>query len=218
MIRGIDISEHQGSVNFTKVKASGIAFVIPREGCRAKIDEHFLRYVKGAQEVGLQILGVYHFIYTDGATIQENAESTVRNIRGAGLNPAETLIFADLEDHTFEMNGLTPTIARCTNILYEYLSALRDLGCTRLGIYTNNWYYNNLLDWDVLAEYKDSVWLADYTDGPDNPCIVQQTSEIYTPFARVQRTGWRHSRLTTVTDTTRSIDGAKKVTMTAVPP
>lgn len=177
MIRGIDISEHQDAIDFQRVKSAGVTFVIPREGYRDSIDDWFLRYVKGAQEVGLQILGVYHFIYTDGATIKENAESTVRNIRGAGLDPAETLIFADLEDHTFEMNGLTPTIARCTNILYEYLEALRSLGCKRLGIYTNNWYYNNLIDWDVLADYKNSVWLADYTDGPDNPCIVQQTSE-----------------------------------------
>lgn len=177
MIRGIDISEHQGAVDFQRVKSSGVTFVIPREGYRNTIDRWFLRYVSGAKEAGLQILGVYHFIYTDGATIRENAESTYQDVLGAGLDPKETWIFADLEDDTFIKNGLEPTRARCTNILYEYLDVLRDLGCRKLGIYTNNWYYNNLIDWDVLADYKNSVWLADYSSGPDQTCMIQQTSE-----------------------------------------
>ena len=177
MIRGIDISEHQGAVDFQRVKSAGVTFVIPREGYRNTIDRWFLRYVSGAKEAGLQILGVYHFIYTDGATIRENAESTYQDVLGAGLDPKETWIFADLEDDTFTKNGLEPTKARCTNILYEYLDVLRDLGCKKLGIYTNNWYYSNLIDWDVLADYKDAVWLADYSDGPDQPCMIQQTSE-----------------------------------------
>lgn len=71
MIRGIDISEHQDAIDFQRVKSAGVTFVIPREGYRDSIDDWFLRYVKGAQEVGLQILGVYHFIYTDGATIKK---------------------------------------------------------------------------------------------------------------------------------------------------
>lgn len=177
MIRGIDISEHQGAVDFQRVKSAGVTFVIPREGYRNTIDRCFLRYVSGAKEADLQILGVYHFIYTDGATIRENAESTYQDVLGAGLDPKETWIYADLEDDTFTKNGLEPTKARCTNILYEYLDVLRDLGCKKLGIYTNNWYYSNLIDWDVLTDYRDSVWLADYSDGPDQPCMIQQTSE-----------------------------------------
>ena len=86
MIKGIDISEHQKSIDFQRVKAAGIQFVIPREGLRKRIDDYFLEYIRKAKEAGIAILGVYHFIYTDEATIKENAQSTIANMKAAGLD------------------------------------------------------------------------------------------------------------------------------------
>lgn len=177
MIKGIDISEHQQRIDFQRVKAAGIRFVIPREGLRKRIDNYFLDYVRQAKEAGLAILGVYHFIYTDGATIQENAQSTLTNLKAAGLDPADTWIFADIEKDTWDKNGETCTKQRCTAYVKEYLDALTKAGCKKLGIYTNNDYYLHYLDWNQLAGYASKVWLADYSDGPDQPCILQQTSE-----------------------------------------
>lgn len=177
MIKGIDISEHQKSIDFQRVKAAGIQFVIPREGLRKRIDNYFLEYVRKAKEVGIAILGVYHFIYTDGATPTEGAQSTIANLKKAGFDPADTWIFADIEEDTWEKNKQKCTIERCTAYVKEYLDTLKSAGCKKLGIYTNNDYYLNYLDWGVLAEYKSKVWLADYTGGPDRPCVLQQTSD-----------------------------------------
>ena len=47
----------------------------------------------------------YHFIYTDGATIKENAISTFNNLKKANLDPANTWIAADLEYDTWKKNG-----------------------------------------------------------------------------------------------------------------
>ena len=58
MLKGIDISKHQGSIDFKRVKADGISFVLIREGYRTVIDPRFLEYVKGAPAAGLPILGV----------------------------------------------------------------------------------------------------------------------------------------------------------------
>ena len=73
--RGIDISTWQGNVDFNKVKADGIQFCIFREGYRRVIDGQFKNYVRGAKAAGIPILGVYHFIYIDGATPKQNAEA-----------------------------------------------------------------------------------------------------------------------------------------------
>lgn len=174
--RGIDVSEHQQTIDFTRVKTA-VDFVILREGLRKRADYNFVEYAKGARSAGLPILGVYHFIYVDTAAVRENAESTVRNLKAAGFDPAETWIFADLEYHTYEIMNRKPDKASATAWTKEYLDTLKALGCKKLGIYTNNDFYVNYYDWDVLSEWKDKLWLADYTGGPDRPCIIQQTGD-----------------------------------------
>ena len=46
MMKGIDISKWQGSIDFSKV-ARNVEFVILREGYRKAVDERFLEYVAG---------------------------------------------------------------------------------------------------------------------------------------------------------------------------
>ena len=60
---------------------------------------------------------IYHFIYTDGATIAQNAQATYDNLRKAGLDPATTWIAADLEEDTWIKNGKRCTKTSCTKYL-----------------------------------------------------------------------------------------------------
>ena len=114
---------------------------------------------------------VYHFIYTDGATPEQNAQSTYDNIKKAGLDPVKTWIAADLEYDTWKKNKEKCTKAKCTQYTKEYLQALKALGCNKLLIYTNNDYYKNYYDWSQLSY---PIWLADYTGDPDRNCVIQQ--------------------------------------------
>jgi hypothetical protein len=57
---------------------------------------------------------VYHFVYTNGATIKENAEATFDNIKKAGLNPIDTWIAVDLEYDTWKKNKEVCTREKCT--------------------------------------------------------------------------------------------------------
>ena len=173
--KGIDISRWQGSVNFNKVKADGIQFCIFREGYRRAIDGQFIEYIKGAKAAGIPILGVYHFIYVDGATITENANACIANMKAAGLDPTDTWIFADLEYDTWTKAGVKVTKALCTQYTKEFLDTLKAAGCKKLGIYSNLDYYKNYYDWAQLSEYRKNLWLADYTGGPDVECVIQQT-------------------------------------------
>ena len=173
--QAIDISKWQGSVDVNKVKADGIQFCIFREGYRRAIDGQFIEYVKGAKAAGIPILGVYHFIYVDGATITENANACIANMKAAGLDPTDTWIFADLEYDTWTKAGVKVTKALCTQYTKEFLDTLKAAGCKKLGIYSNLDYYKNYYDWAQLSEYRKNLWLADYTGGPDVECVIQQT-------------------------------------------
>ena len=169
-IKGIDISYYQGNIDFRKVAADGVKFAILREGYRATIDSKFLTYVKGCQQNNIDIM-VYHFIYTNNATIQQNAQSTYNNIKKAGLDPTKIWIAADLEYDTWTKNHEKCTREKCTKYTKQYLDALKALGCKKLLIYTNGDYYKNYYDWSQL---KYPIWLADYTGDPDYPCVIQQ--------------------------------------------
>lgn len=46
MKKGIDISYHQGAIDFSKVKKCGIDFVILRSSYRKTTDTRFFEYVK----------------------------------------------------------------------------------------------------------------------------------------------------------------------------
>lgn len=61
MIRGIDVSHHNGSIDWAKVKASGIdfAFVKASQG-KSFIDPMFFKNFSAAQNAGL-LVGAYHF-------------------------------------------------------------------------------------------------------------------------------------------------------------
>lgn len=64
MIKGIDVSSWQGNIDFTKVKASGIRFVILKAGGSDSgfyTDKRFYENYAKATEAGLSI-GAYYFV------------------------------------------------------------------------------------------------------------------------------------------------------------
>ena len=62
-IHGIDVSQHQGSIDWRKVKASGIQFAMLRAGYGAStVDGEFERNARGCMETGIPF-GVYWFSY-----------------------------------------------------------------------------------------------------------------------------------------------------------
>ena len=117
---------------------------------------------------------VYHFIYTNGATIAENAKSTVANMKAANLSLDSTWVWADLEYDTWTKNGETCTKDKCSKYTLEYIKALKDLGCKKVGVYANCDYYKNYYNDEVKNNYK--LWLADYSGDADYNCAMQQYS------------------------------------------
>ena len=175
-IKGIDISSWQGLVDLSKVKESGVKFLIIREGKAQQIDSLFFRNVENSKSAGLSIYGVYHFSYalTNDQAKQE-AEFCINNVEKAGLDK-NTIIFYDFEYDTVDKAkklGVTLGKAQCnehTKIFCEYVESRG----YKAGIYANTDYYKNMYDKSLIDKYV--FWLADWTGDADYPCTFHQYS------------------------------------------
>ena len=117
MKKGIDISYFQGNIDFNKVKADGIDFIIPRDGYGiSNKDSKFSEYVKGALAVGIEVPGIYHFSYAlNENNARTEAQKAVQYAKDAGL-PQSTIIFFDLEYDSVDYakkNGVNLDKNRC---------------------------------------------------------------------------------------------------------
>ena len=163
-IKGIDISEHQGVIDFKKVAKTDVKFVIPRVGYgRDELDKYFFTNVRGAKEAGLKIPAVYHFSY---AINKQNsyweAVTCWENVKAAGL-PKDTIIFFDYEYDSCnyaKRHGVTVDKKLCSEITEAFCKEIEKQGY-KAGIYTNVDYLNNMFDKSLLDKYI--VWIADWT-------------------------------------------------------
>lgn len=176
MRKGIDISYHQGVIDFKSVKNSGIEFAIIREGYRNTTDSKFMEYVLKCKESKIPIIAVYHFSYAlNEEEAKKEAELCINNVERAGLGK-DTLIFIDFESDTVKKaaaKGVNLGKSECNKHTKAFCEEVKKLGYTP-GIYTNKDYYKNWYEKDVLSAYK--IWLADYEGGPDYDCFIQQYS------------------------------------------
>lgn len=170
----IDISYHQGDIDFVKVKESGIYGVIIREGYRMTTDSKFFEYVQKAKEAGLVIIGIYHFSYAINQNeAREEAKLCIENLVKAKL-PKETVVFYDFEYDTIKKAQATGVILDkddCNTHTVAFCETVESLGY-EAGIYLNLDFYKNYYTKETLG--NRIIWLADYTGGPDYSCSIQQ--------------------------------------------
>ena len=172
--KGIDVSRHQGKIDWKKVKEDGIEFAVIRAGFGNTVsqkDERFEENMKGALEAGLA-LGVYWFSYAANARdALKEAEVCHKVIKG-WKDKLTLPVFFDFEYDSEKYNGdVTYTRQGRTDIVRSFCEAMKGYGYAP-GYYTNRDYTANRLDTKRLPY---DLWLADYSGGPDYPCALQQT-------------------------------------------
>lgn len=177
MTKGIDISYHQGDIDFKKVKESGIEFAIIRQGYGLNTtDKKFSTYVKDALAAGVAVPAVYHFNYAlnESEAIAE-AKKTISDVESVGL-PKTTVICSDLEYDSVNRAktcGITFTKKTVSGIVKAFLDTVISLGYPVLN-YMNIDYHKNWFTDEVINSYP--VWLADYSGDLDFDCAVRQYS------------------------------------------
>lgn len=98
-IRGIDISQWQGPVNFKKVRGEDIQIVYIKssEGFNY-IDPYFERNYEGARSAGLKI-GVYHYVTArSAAQARTQADFFISVLNGKSIDCRLAMDFEDLND------------------------------------------------------------------------------------------------------------------------
>ena len=180
MKKGIDISYFQGNIDFKKVKADGIDFIIPRCGYgKSNKDSKFSEYVAGALAAGIEVPGVYHFSYAlNEENAREEARQAVKFAQEAGL-PKETIIFFDLEYDSVDYAkryAVNLDKARCIAHTNAFCQEVQNHGY-RTGIYANQDYLNRMYDDATIKKYI--FWYANWNGGktPSVKCAFHQWSE-----------------------------------------
>lgn len=170
---GIDISEWQTGLDYTTM-AKSLDFVILREGYRQTRDKMFLTHINGFKAARVPIIGVYHFIYAlNVAGARQEALTCIKNVQAAGL-PKTTRIWCDFEYDTVanaRKKGVNLGSAECIQFTNTFCQTVQEAGYPT-GVYTNMDYYRNMYQ----SKINWPLWLADYSGGPDVPCMIQQYS------------------------------------------
>ena len=163
MNKGIDISEHNGNIDFVKVKQNGIEFVIIRLGWVGNknnhtIDKKFNEYYLQAKQAGLKI-GFYVYSYCKSIeAIRSGADWVLDNLENKEF---DLPIFLDLED-----NSISYLLKEeLTNQAIQFCKIIENWGYTA-GVYaTKNWFLNKL-GINSLLNYK--IWLAEWNNNENH--------------------------------------------------
>ena len=173
--KGIDVSHHQGEIDWKKVKIDGVKFAVIRAGfgnSAAQKDKQFEVNMKGA--LGEKIpVGAYWFSYAVDAKDALKEAEVCHSILKSYKNKLTLPVFFDFEYDSETYNGeITYTRQGRTDIIRAFCEAMKGYGY-KVGYYTNRDYIQNRID---KARLPYDLWLADYSGGPDYDCAIQQTS------------------------------------------
>ncbi len=163
---GIDVSKYQGEIDWEKVAAAGVEFVIIRCGYRGcvtgaiVVDPCFEQNIKGALAAGLEV-GVYFFTQAvNEAEAVEEASAVVSLVQDYEL---KLPIYIDIE--SAGGNGRADGLGKeeRTKVGDAFCRTAKNAGYNS-GVYAcRYWLYNNL-DMSVLEKYE--VWDAEYVSVP----------------------------------------------------
>lgn len=156
MKKGIDVSIHQGKIDWKKVKAAGIDFAIIRAGYGREIsqkDKRFEENYAGAKAAGIKV-GAYWYSYADTVSRgEQEAKTFLEAIKGKKF---DLPVFFDQE---YEKNILALSDAERTNIVLAFTKAVQGAGY-ECGLYTSRSYFSDNLIPSRLSHLK--IWMAEY--------------------------------------------------------
>lgn len=155
--KGIDVSHHQGTVDWKKVKADGVEFAIIRCGLGMdqtnQDDTQWLNNVKGCEENNIPY-GVYLYSYADTvARAQSEAEHVLRLVKGHTL---QYPIYYDIEDNSVLGKVSTDQLGK---IAETFVNKIKAAGY-QTGVYSNKYNFETYLTSNVFDQWNK--WVAQY--------------------------------------------------------
>lgn len=156
-IKGIDVSYHQGIINWNKVKQAGIEFAIIRIGYGKydfQKDKQFENNYKNAKSNGIKV-GVYHYSYA--VNVDEAKKEADLVIKWLDDRQLDLPVYFDIEDKS--QASLSTNLR--TEMAKSFCEKIENAGYWA-GIYANKNWLETKLDMNYLKDY--TVWLAQWTN------------------------------------------------------
>lgn len=159
-VLGIDVSKWQQTIDYEKVKESGIDFVMIRIGTQkgpkeeSVIDAYFKENIENAQKVGLKV-GVYYYSYA--SSIKEAKKQAKWVIEQLEPYKIDLPVVFDWECYTF-FNSFHISLHDLNEIADTFLKNIEKEGYEGM-LYGSKNYLETI--WET-GKYK--TWLAHYTE------------------------------------------------------
>ena len=160
---GIDVSAHQGDIDWQSVAEDGVEFAFIRAVYRGYgtgklvIDENFIQNIEGAQAAGIDV-GVYVFsqAINEGEVLEE-ASTVISLLDGYSLQLPVVFDVEKVSDSQARTNSLS--VEDRTQLTIAFLEEIENAGYDTM-IYHNTEMGAMLLDFSQLTDYQK--WFAGY--------------------------------------------------------
>lgn len=161
--KGIDVSYHQGTIDFDALaKSKEIDYIIPRIGWYKEsqkvlvVDAQFERNYKEARAKKIPV-GAYIYSYaTSVAEAQREADAVVEYLQKTNQKKFELPIFYDIEHSSQQSLGKQVT----AQMAITFCETLKKAGYS-VGVYSYEYFFKDSLDLTMLPE-DYSIWIANY--------------------------------------------------------
>jgi GH25 family lysozyme M1 (1,4-beta-N-acetylmuramidase) len=168
-VKGIDVSEYQGNINWPTVYDSGYRFAFARaslgdENPPTLIDDYFETNMENGHAAGI-LMGAYHFAYPNYGTEASSEARHFLNVAGEYLKEGYLRPVLDLEQ------GEELGKEALSNWVHEWMNTVKSETGIEPIIYVNSNYANNYLDSSVI---QYDLWIAHWrcdTGTPPNTGI-----------------------------------------------
>lgn len=157
MSKGIDVSKHQGKIDWHRVKNSGVDFAILRAGYGKydnQKDERFEENYSNAKNAGIK-LGAYHYSYAKSVDdAKKEAEIFLKWISGKQF---EYPVVFDVEEKSQSDKGKQFV----SDVIRAFCETVEKAGYY-VCVYSNKYWLDNYVDDDCKRKYD--TWLAQWSD------------------------------------------------------
>ena len=169
--KGIDVSQHQGVIDWEKVKAAGYEFAFVRMVYRGygsagslNLDKYYYQNIVKAQEAGL-LVGVYVFSQAvNEREALEEAQMVIDNLQDIHLELPVVFDPELIRNDTARTDDVTGE--QFTRNTIAFCEKIKEAGYEPM-IYSNMVWEAFLFDLEQLSAYP--IWYADYEPIPQTP-------------------------------------------------
>ena len=154
---GIDVSHHQGTINWNAVKNSGVSFAMIRDGYgkdAGQVDRQFANNLAGVRNQGLK-WGVYHYSYADSAIRAGYEADYCKSIlQSRGVNSG--MVAFDFEESS---RRSTSKRNENTQIILAFCSKMKAAGYTPY-VYADYSMITTCMDASAIRNAGIKIWVA----------------------------------------------------------